>query len=92
MTRDEGIHLPVGKTAAVARITVEYDADAVAMGTRENCWRRYGRERIASFVKGRLRGRPTVEWSVGDPSLLTRLRFVCCRRCVCAWACKDECD
>jgi hypothetical protein len=52
MTRDEGIHLPVGKRLPSQESLLKYDADAVAMGPRANCWRRYGRERIASFVKG----------------------------------------
>ena len=52
MTRDEGIHLPVGKRQRSQESLLKYDADAVAMGPRANCWRRYGRERIASFEKG----------------------------------------
>jgi hypothetical protein len=57
MTRDEGIHLPVGKRLPSQESLLKYDADAVAMGPRANCWRRYGRERIASFVKGPRTGR-----------------------------------
>jgi len=53
MTRDEGIHLPVGKRLHSQESPLKYDADAVAAGPRANCWRRYCRERIASFVKDR---------------------------------------
>jgi hypothetical protein len=52
MTRDEGIHLLVGKRPPSQESLLKYDADAAAMGTRANCWRRYGRERMASLVKG----------------------------------------
>jgi hypothetical protein len=36
---------------------LKYDADVVALGPTANCWRRYGRERIVSFVKDRRAGR-----------------------------------
>jgi Polyketide cyclase / dehydrase and lipid transport len=52
MTRDEGNYLPLCKRLPSQESLLKYDADAVAMGPRANCWRHYGRERIARFVEG----------------------------------------
>jgi hypothetical protein len=57
MTRDEAIELAVAKRLPWQESPLKYDADAVARGPRANCWRRYGRERIASFVEGPFCGR-----------------------------------
>jgi hypothetical protein len=55
MTRDEGIHLPVGERLPSQESLLKYD-ECRGYGPRANCWRRYGRERIASFVRDRSTG------------------------------------
>jgi hypothetical protein len=52
MTRDEGIHLSVSKRQPSQESLLKYALMPWQWGPRANCWRRYGRERIASFVKG----------------------------------------